>query len=339
LIRRVGTVHITLLIEGLEDLAKAVSDEVRFPILERVWSRGRAASLESRTANHLRFKLFGIMPEGQLPVAALTHVNDREARPRSDYYWLRADPVTLWADMARVFMTSHGFADFDPFERNEIEICIHDVLQEEGIDLHADHPERWCVALGRPIEFGFTPLDEALGMDVAEALPDHPEARYWRRILNEIQVALHHCPVNIRRRTEGRREINSVWFWGGGFIPDATAHCVMDAVYSENAVTRGLAIINDCRTRRQHEALESDFADDGQAVLVDWDLGSGAPEDKMALLESLVGRMLDRADRGQLVLELYAGNGQGRIYGPRARRRFWSRRQPLSRALTAKARS
>ncbi len=36
----------------------------------------------------------------------------------------------------------------------------------------------------------------------------------------------------------------------------------------------------------------------------------------MALLEGLVGRLLDRADRGQLVLELYDGNGQGRIYGP-----------------------
>jgi hypothetical protein len=281
--------------------------------------------------------LFGIQPEGNLPVAALTHVNDRNVRPRGNYYWLRADPVTMWADMAQVFMTSHGFADLDPYERNEIELCVRDVLQEEGIDLRADHPERWCIALGSPIEFGFTPLDEALGMDVAEALPDHPEARYWRRILSEVQVALHNCPVNVRRRAIGKREVNSVWFWGGGFIPDAAAHYVLDTVYSENAVSRGLAIINDCRTKRQSEALESDFSDDGLSVLVDWSLGQDSAENEMVLLEGLVGRLLDRADRRQLVLTVYEGRGQGRVYGPNARRRFWARRKPLSLALNVSA--
>jgi hypothetical protein len=333
----VGAVHTILLIEDLRRLVAALSADIRYPALERVWSRGRPTALESPTPNHLRFKLFGIQPEGQLPVAALTHVNDRNVRPSSNYYWLRADPVTMWADMAQVFMTSYGFADLDPYERNEIELCVRDVLQEEGLDLHGDHPERWCIALGGPMEFGFTPLDQALGMDVAEALPDHPEARYWRRILNEVQVALHNCPVNVRRRAMGKREVNSVWFWGGGFIPDAAAHYVLDTVYSENAVSRGLAIINDCRTKRQSEALESDFGSDGLAVLIDWDLGSASAEDEMALLEGLVGSLVDRADRRQLVLTIYEGRGQGRVYGPNARRRFWFGRKPLSRALNVAA--
>jgi hypothetical protein len=333
----VGTVHVTLLIEDLRRLAAAVPEDIRYPALERLWSRGRPSRLESRTPNHLRFKLFGIQPEGQLPVAALTHVNDRNVRPRGNYYWLRADPVTMWADMAQVFMTSYGFADLDPYERNEVEICVRDVLQEEGIDLQADHPERWCIALGSPIEFGFTPLDEALGMDVAEALPDHPEARYWRRVLNEVQVALHNCPVNVRRRAMGKREVNSVWFWGGGFIPDAAAHYVLDTVYSQNAVSRGLAIINDCRTKRQSEALESDFSSDGLAVLIDWGPESDSTEDELALLEGLVGRMLKLADNKRLVLTIYEGGGEGRTYGPNARRRFWVRRKPLARTLSTAA--
>ena len=199
-----GAVHLTLLIEDLRRVVSVIPGDVRYPALERAWSRGRKRQLAAPTPNHLRFELFGIETEGPLPVAALTHVNDRVEDPPGDYYWLRADPVTLWADMARVVMTHYGFADLDPFERNEIELCVRDVLQEEGIQLHADHPERWCIALARPIEFSFTPLDEAMGMDVADTLPDHPEARYWRRILNEIQVALHNCPVNERRRAMGR---------------------------------------------------------------------------------------------------------------------------------------
>jgi len=281
----------------------------------------------------LRFELFGIETEGPLPVAALTHVNDRVEDPPGDYYWLRADPVTLWADMARVVMTHYGFADLDPFERNEIELCVRDVLQEEGIQLHADHPERWCIALARPIEFSFTPLDEAMGMDVADTLPDHPEARYWRRILNEIQVALHNCPVNERRRAMGKREVNSVWFWGGGFIPDAIEHYLLDTVYSENAVSRGLASINDCSTRKQIEALDSDFSADGRSVLIDWVFEPTHVENEMALLEALVGRLLDMVDHGRLRLTLYDGSGQGRYYGKNARRRFWRRRLPLLQAF------
>jgi hypothetical protein len=334
----VSKVHVTLLIEEFRRLAAAAPDGIRYPALERAWARGRAVHLDAPTPNHLRFTLFGIQPEGHVPVAALTHVNDRNARPCNDYYWLRADPVTMWADMARVIMTSHGFADLDPYERNEVEICVRKVLQEEGIDLHADHPERWCIALGRPIEFGFTPLDQALGMDVAEAMPGHPEARYWRRILNEIQIALHNSPVNVRRRAAGKREINSVWFWGGGFMPDATEHYVMDAVYSDDAVSRGLAIINDCRTLTQSEALESDFSGDSQAILIDWSLGSDGASNNIARLEQLVGGLLDLADHGQLSVTLYDGSGFGRHYGPRARRRFWRRRKPLAQALGAESR-
>jgi hypothetical protein len=301
--------HITLLIEEFSRLVSAAPDDLRYPALERAWSRGRAARIQAPTPNHLRFSLFGIEPEGELPVAALTHVNDRNAHPGNEYFWLRADPVTMWADMARVIMTNHGFADLDPYERNEIEICVRDVLREEGIDLHGDHPERWCIALQRPIEFAFTPLDEALGMDVAEALPGHPEARHWRRVLTEVQIALHNCPVNVKRRAMGKREINSVWFWGGGFMPDAAEHDTLDTVYSENAVSRGLAIINDCHARGQAEALECDFAGDGKAILIDWSLGSS------------------------LDLAVYDGYGIGCIYGPTARRRFWQRRKPLAEAL------
>ena len=49
------------------------------------------------------------------------------------------------------------------FERNEIENTVRSVLLEEGIHLHADHTERWCIALGEPLGFSFTPLEEALG--------------------------------------------------------------------------------------------------------------------------------------------------------------------------------
>jgi len=329
--------HITLLAEDLAQLAAAAPQASRHPALERVLSRGRPWHLDSATPDHLRFALYGIKPDGVLPVAALTHVNDRRQNPQNDFYWLRADPVTMWADMARVFMTSHGFADLNPHERNQIESCIRQVMTEEGIDLQSDHPERWCIALDQPLNFKFTPLDAALGMDVADALPDHPEAGYWRRILNEIQVALHHCPVNIQRRQSGQQEINSVWFWGGGFIPDAVSHDLFDTVYSNHPVSRGLAIINDCRLKGKNEAEKSSFESDGRTVLIDWEIESKDPELELNRLEWLVKPLLELVRAGQAALILVDGSGSGWRFDRSARRRFWRRNKALTRALPGPA--
>ncbi len=323
--------HLTLLVEEFHQMVGAVEETHRFPALELLFSRGKLARIPAESANHLRFALFGIEPEEMLPVAALTHVSDRKKSPVDDYFWLRSDPVTLWADMAQVFMTSHGFADLDPFERNEIENCIRTVLMEEGIDLHADHPERWCIALNKPLEFEFTSLDDALGMDLADALPAHPQARFWRRILNEIQVALHNCPVNIRRRQAGRQEINSVWFWGGGFIPEAAPHDLIDTVYSNNPVTRGLAIINDCRLKGQRRAAQGGFNQDGRSILIDWIAASQYAIEELEQLENLTRQLVKLADQNRLVLHIYAGDGEGRIYNRRSHRRFWKRKAPLTR--------
>jgi len=329
----VNAPHVTVLAEDLSRLAAAAAPEIRYPALERAWCRGTPCRLNSRTPNHLRFTLFGIEPEEPLPVAALTLRADRADPLRRNDYWLRIDPVTLWADMARVFMTRAGFADLDPYERNEVENVVRAVLLEEGFQLHGEHPERWCIALAAPLPFAFTPLDEALGMDMAEALPEHPEARYWRRVLTEIQVALHNAPVNARRRAAGRPEINSVWFWGGGFLPDAAPSYLLDAVYSDNAVSRGLALINDCALRDLDAALGSRLDTDGQTVLIDWGSTVAGAEARMSDLELLVSSLLDQANRGRLMLTLYDGSGAGRSYGAAARRRFWRRRRPLAQVV------
>ncbi len=328
--------RITLLVTQFRQMVKGLNGDHRFPALEQVLARGRACRIEAGTAGHLRFALFGLETDNALPVAALTHVSDRKETLNDEYYWLRCDPVTMRADMTKVFMTSHGFADFDPDERNEIENCVRAVLMEEKVDLHTDHPERWCIALREPLQFEFTPLDDALGMDVANTLPTPPEARSWRRILNEIQVALHNCPVNIQRRQCGKQEINSVWFWGGGFIPRATSNDLIDTVYSNHPVTRGLAIINDCRLKKQRMASHGNFSRDGRSVLVDWVTQSQYAKEGLEQLEALTRQLLKAADLGEISLAFFDGSGEGRLYDRNARRRFWRRKAPLGVALVSR---
>jgi len=320
---------ITVLAQGLQPLACAADDKRRYPALETLLSRGSHFRSESKSPDHFRFKLFGIEPEGELPIASLTRAADQGEKPGQNQYWLRLDPVTLWADMARVIMTSHGFADLDEFERDEVENVVRGVLREEGIVLHSDHPERWCIALGEPLEFGFAPLEDALGMDMAAVLPEQPESLHWRRIMNEIQIALHASSVNVRRRQNGQQPINSVWFWGGGFIPNIGKQGVFDTVYSDNPVTRGLAIISDNRLRKQTEAEEVKFSHDGQSVLVDWSLRSHDSKQELDRLELFMERLLGKVRGGSIELVLYCGKSEGWRYGRSSGRRFWRFRRPL----------
>lgn len=330
--------RVTLLIEDLRGLAGAVDGSLRYPSLERIWSRGQVCRLAAPSPDHLRFQLFGMEAEDQLPVAALTHINDASPDSAEQYYWLRVDPVTMWADMAQVVMASYGFADLDPVERDEVELCVRDVLQLEGIDLRVNHPERWCIALRQPLDFSFTPLNDALGADVADTLPDHPEARFWRRILNEIQIALHHCPVNVRRRAQGLQEINSVWFWGGGFLPDPAPACGPETVYADGAVSRGLAILGDCRIRPLAAIADSDLRQDGGTVLIDWGRRTQDAASQLAELEALSGELARAVDRARCELRLYEGGGEGRGYDRSRRRRFWRRSRPLREALAGRGR-
>ena len=64
------------------------------------------------------------------------------------------------------------------------------------------------------------PLD-GLGEDLLGHLPDGPEGRRWRALLNEAQILLHTHPRNAERIAAGLPPVNSLWFWGGGVLPDA----------------------------------------------------------------------------------------------------------------------
>lgn len=54
-------------------------------------------------------------------------------------------------------------------------------------------------------------------------LPGGTERAGHRRLLSEIEMALHDHPVNVERESQGRRVINSLWIWGGGHAPAPVA--------------------------------------------------------------------------------------------------------------------
>lgn len=69
-------------------------------------------------------------------------------------------------------------------------------------------------------------------------LPGGAERASHRRLLSEIEMALHDHPVNIEREAEGRPAINSLWIWGGGYAPKPVAGA-LPPLFANDPLLRG----------------------------------------------------------------------------------------------------
>jgi len=154
------------------------------------------------------------------PVAALTR--QRDAGDAAGAAWLRADPCRIQADINCARLLDHGDTlDLDAQDAAQLLPALRTLFGDAGMPIDAPAPSRWYLRLAPSTPLpAFTEPDDALGEDVFEHLPEGSQGRRWRSLLTEAQVILHNHPWNARRVDAGRRPVNSLWFWGGGTLPD-----------------------------------------------------------------------------------------------------------------------
>ncbi len=346
--------NITLLHERLHALLARASDTPRLPALERLLARGRPVRMACATADELRGQLFGLPAGHQPAVGALTRYADSGRRPGADEYWLRVEVVSLRADMARVLVLGQGLDDCDAVEQQDIRATVAATLAANDLQLHCDHPQRWTLQTPHAPGFDFPSIDEALGCDMADVLPAHAAARPWRHLLNEIQIDLHACDTNRRRRERGQAELNSVWFWGGGVLPRLPQAARYRQLISSQPVSRGLAGLQDIASRSEYFPGGENAATAGPdqpdlavepspnadinldlsgstalPLLLDITPQRAAPMDELLRLERLVGAVFDAAGRRHLPLCLLGGDGSGWQVSHGDLRRFWKISRPL----------
>ena len=155
------------------------------------------------------------------PVAAVTALVDCEASIGRTGSRLRADPVHLRPDIADLVLFDAEDIGVSSEEARALAETVNEALRPGGPVVDAAHPHRWYVTLEAPARMTTTPLSLAAGAKISAAMPRGPDAPRWRRWMNEVQMALHECPVNVERERRGAAPINSVWPWGGGSLPPA----------------------------------------------------------------------------------------------------------------------
>ena len=216
--------------------------------LDRLLARAGHATTAAPTADDtleaLAFRAFGYAapPAGtDWSVAALTALVDLEADEGSGFR-LRADPVHLRADIDDLVLFDASDIDLSPDDAEALARTVNEALGPGGPCIDAAHPHRWYVAPDAPARIATTPLSRAAGARVSEALPRGPDAARWHRWMNEVQMALHECPINVERERRGAVPVNSVWVWGAGSLPPAgDAPAPFVRVWTDDALLRGLA--------------------------------------------------------------------------------------------------
>jgi len=330
---------LTLVLPRLSGWISQLRPEDRYPALETLLSRSENGPPLSRQLDAIRINLFGLPQKPGVPVAALGCLADARLEAASGNWCLRLDPVTLHADLNRIVLVSSGFsgfpADYQQTVRQVVQKCL---VEAEGLppfEAAADG-EGWVLKLQADPGLQFASIDEVLGDDLSEFLPEGPAGLPWKKLHNEIQVALHQCAANQQRRKSGQPVINGVWLWGGGCLPAISTGRKFDAVYSMDSTSRGLGVLQGSDVRSLHELSRPRPLLQGR-VLIDWAVPqSAASAAELACtpdrLEALAAGALAQLKRNGGMLEVQTPERHWRLQ-LRHLWRFWRRPQSLRRQL------
>ena len=207
-------------------------------------------------------RYFELLPRGW-PMAAMTRQLDAgDARLGQ---WLRADPAYVRPDINGARLLACGNLGLTAAEAEALLKPMRPLFGDSGFPISAPTPDRWYLHLPAEAKIpAFTAPEDALGDDLFAHLPDGSEGKRWRALLSEAQVMLHNNPVNAERSQRGAAPVNSLWFWGGGKLPDHVflhaSRCVSDDIelraLSALATSKGQGEVRDLRHERDWAALE-----------------------------------------------------------------------------------
>lgn len=234
--------------------------------------------------------------------------------------WLRADPVHLGADQTSLRMMAYSGLDLDHASAEDLAAVLKPLFGDIGYELTVVAPERWYLRLADGSEIPtFSPPERVLGDRLDPHLPSGSSGLRWQRLLTEVQMSLHAHRLNERRQQQGRMPINSLWFWGGGRLPNRVQTTV-SRLHSSDPVVKGLA-------RHVERAFQADLAEALQAPrsahdLFDLRSAFAEPELRETLLSALQSWL-----QGSVPVQIAFESGQRLLSKRWHRLRFW--RKPL----------
>ncbi|HCZ14513.1 MAG TPA: hypothetical protein DHV85_07920 [Candidatus Accumulibacter sp.] len=214
-------------------------DALRCPGLTTLIARSRLRRRPPQSLEATLADTFGLSEN--VPYAAFRLLGEASAPTAADACWLCADPVHLRLHQERLILADGGSLGIALDEAREIAGELGRQFADIG-RFHVATADRWYLQLAGDPDLGHfdvLPLSAVAGRRLGRQLPETPQARALRQLLNEVQMVLHGLPANQRRDNDGRPTINSLWLWGAGVLPAARA-VDFAGIWSSDPLARGI---------------------------------------------------------------------------------------------------
>ena len=213
----------------------------KIPTLERILSRATVIRHPEQGYEYELLRLLCTGSPESVAVGALSYHAKQQAKAGA--WYMRADPVHLKADRDHLVMLGNVLLGITPAEAGQLVADINRTFAQEPWRLELINPTQWVLESNRNFDLTTHKLTEVIGRSISSALPGGADARYWRVILNEVQMFLHNHNVNSERVEKGLPMINSLWLWGEGRFTTPCEHIHPAEIWSEDAFARGLAAL------------------------------------------------------------------------------------------------
>lgn len=216
--------------------------EIKLPILEKWLSRGSFEKTSNQEDSLFTELGLGECSNNDKPYAALSLLAEKNPDSEIDKntYWLRADPVNLQVDRDTALLAGHEELNLTQDEADKLVAQINEHFSNEPWTFITLAPHRWYLRLDSPANLKTTPLPKVLGEDINGFTPTGDDADYWFKTINELQMLIHGSNVNFERESRNMWTANSVWLWGGGYLPEVNINSYYDKMLTNNFVFSGL---------------------------------------------------------------------------------------------------
>ena len=254
-----------------------IYSDLSIPSLEILLSKSISMRYPSQEMEIWLCKTFKIAKQQSWPIApTMLHVDGSDSMKTSKDFWMRADPVHLRIEQNHIMLADSQVFKISKEEAEQIVQDLNRSLSSHDFSFLPLRPDRWYIRAARKPEMQTHTLSQVTGMNINNFLPTGDESIIWHKTFNEIQMLLHEHPINLVRESRGELIINSVWFWGGGNMPQSI-QSPYTHIWSNHDLLRALALASNTN----HSTLPRDASA--------W-LQTGITGNHLIMLDPLLGK-------------------------------------------------
>ncbi len=185
---------------------------------------------------------FNITKQQNWPIAPITlNAEDSNVLSTKNEFWMRADPVHLRIEQNHILLADNQVFNISIKESTQLADTLNDHFANRGLEFLLMNHDRWYIKLTKTPDMKTCELSHITGKNINDFLPSGEDSIFWHHIFNEIQMLFHEHPVNLARLTRKELPINSVWFWGGGVMPESCRSPFLQ-IWGDELLSHALAL-------------------------------------------------------------------------------------------------